>query len=263
MDNRFGIQYLPLDPYLLDLSVDELTDKPVFCLVTDKGKNSDGTLNKDGMLQMYLFDLDCFPREKENQIVCRRREPPEEFTCDNRAQLIEEIAFRLSSHDNFCADAEDTLAESIEEDIREQIGEAKEVVPHIVKIINSYYGYVELCKLISDSKIKKVREYCQEIERITHSLDIDDIKTNSFIKIHKLSVFKRFFLSHIQKIINAHITSTSINKEDVYYIMADILMSLHVMSSKNCETLAGNISRSLKRHEVKMSDFRKSKQTFS
>ncbi len=151
----------------------------------------------------------------------------------------------------------------IEEDIREQIGEAKEAVHHMVNTINRFDEFTESCKLMSDAKIKRIRKYCEEIEHIINDIVIGDIKTSELSKKKKLRLFQGFFFSHMQKIINARITSIPIHKEDVYYIIADILMSLHVMSSKNCETLAGNISRSLKRHEVKMSDFRKSKQTFS
>ena len=124
MDNRFDLRHIALDPYLLDLSDVELECEPVYRLVTAKGKQSDGTLNTQGILQMYLLDLALFFHGDDYEIVSTRRgQTVERFTCPNRAHLVEDLADVLATYDRLRAGiswrARDSMAEE-SEDWRDQ-----------------------------------------------------------------------------------------------------------------------------------------------
>jgi len=140
MENRFGIQYLQLDPYLLDQSDDELKCEPTFDMVTEKGKNDDGSLNKNGLLQMYILDLECFHENVNGDgIKCSRRKPPEKFKFENRAKFIEEIAHELSMYDKICGNAHDEYADRFEEETRQEVTEGKEAICYLLEIIRGVF----------------------------------------------------------------------------------------------------------------------------
>ena len=254
MENRFDIQYLQLDTSLMDQTDEELKCKPTFEMVTEKGKNDDGSLNKNGILQMYLLNLKCFPYDQKDVVICERISPSKIFKCPERSKMIEKLAGSLGFYDSTCAIMPRPISPVFQGqtlEIRENIQDA---IHSCAGIIGMLYDVIEAFNALSEQSIKRVRKSINEVNEIADQIKLDKIHDKDecprVMKEHLNWLLMQFYRC-LKNMLSVDEDLSKPSNEDIYYISAVIANKFSIHDGNDKQTIANTIRKSLQRHTNK------------